>query len=70
MRWINKITDKRAAYDLIERERPHKTLDELGRALNLTRERVRQICKELGITAKPYRLRGRHAQSQVKLVAG
>ena len=43
MRWSNKITDKRAAYDLIERERPHKTLDELGKKLNLTRERVRQI---------------------------
>ena len=70
MRWENKITDKRSAYDLIERERPHKTLDELGRALNLTRERVRQICQELGIKDKPYRVRGRHAKCQVKLVAG
>ena len=45
MRWINKITDKRAAYDLIERERPHKTLDELAETLKVSRQRVWQMCK-------------------------
>ena len=57
MRWSNKITDKRAAYDLIERERPHKTLDELASNLNVTRQRVSQMCRDLGITARPYRQR-------------
>lgn len=52
MRWINKITDKRAAYDLIERERPHKTLDELADTLKVSRQRVWQMCKELGLNVK------------------
>ena len=57
MRWSNKITDKRAAYDLIERERPHKTLDELAEKLKVTRQRVSQMCRDLGIKERPYRQR-------------
>lgn len=49
MRWINKITDKRAAYELIERERPYKTLDELAKELNVSRQRVGQMCKDLNL---------------------
>ena len=52
MRWPNKITDKRAAYSLIERERPFKTLDELASSLNVTRQRVSQMCRELGLNVK------------------
>lgn len=52
MRWENKIIDKRAAYEFIERERPHKTLDELASNLNVTRQRVWQMCKDLGLNVK------------------
>lgn len=59
MRWPNKITDKKKAYEFVETHRSKLTLDEIGERLNVTRERVRQICEELGITVKPYRVRGR-----------
>ena len=58
MRWPNKITDKKQAYEFIESHRSKLTLDEIGRRLNVSRERVRQICDTLGITVKPYRVRG------------
>ena len=58
MRWPNKITDKKKAYEFVELNRSKLTLDEIGEKLNVTRERVRQICKTLGITDKPYRVRG------------
>jgi DNA-directed RNA polymerase sigma subunit (sigma70/sigma32) len=52
MRWPNKITDKKKAYEFVELNRSKLTLDEIGERLNVTRQRVSQMCKDLGLNVK------------------
>lgn len=69
MRWQNKITDKKAAYDFILANRGNLTLDEIGARLNVSKQRVLQICEMLGIKEKPYRPRRAALKSQVNVIA-
>jgi hypothetical protein len=53
-----KIPSKKHVYDILVNERKVKTLKEIGSMWNISKARVGQICKEFGITDKPYRVRG------------
>jgi hypothetical protein len=65
MRWLNKITNKKAAYDYIQRERPYKTLEEIARGLHrdgysaseVHPTWVGKICRQMGVEERPYRPR-------------
>jgi len=53
-----KIPSKKEAYDILVNERKVKTLKEISSMWNISKERVRQLCKEWGIKDRPYRVRG------------
>ena len=53
-----KIPSKKEAYAILLTDRKIKTLKEIGSTWNVTAGRVQQMCKEWGITDRPYRVRG------------
>lgn len=59
------INDKKSRYEFIETHRSQMTLDEIGRQLNLTKQRVGQIAKDLGLNVKLNKWRS----SKVNVVA-
>lgn len=66
MRWNS---NKKETFEFIQAHRSKLTLDEIGSQLNLTKQRISQICKDLGIKDRPYRPRNSRLKSQITLVA-
>ena len=48
---MRKIKDKRAAYEYVAQETPHRSIQEIADALGVKKQRAHQIQKELGITS-------------------